>query len=274
MNSAQVFIQQEASARNMRLGDTMRLRCPWCESQEDSLTTTRTQMGLLYKCHRASCNHQGFVPTAGWILPIADKDSPIERSLRPYTGELFPLCQASQEFFRERYELSQVISSEFIQETAQGEYALPLLDILGHVTGYNIRQPWRHAPLNGVPGRPKALIYMHSHSPTYSAYYRDGSRKPLILVEDQLSAIKVYASGVANAVALCGVHLDAARVRAISQIMPPEVIIALDEDATSYAFLAAKRFGLAFRKIRVAMLGKDLKDTPMNDFREILGINE
>lgn len=257
---------------SLQPGHTRRTQCPWCRNSERSMTISRQALGLLYRCHRASCDHSGFVPTAGEILPVPDKDSPRERATRPFTGSIYPLSQASQRFFAERYELSADVATGFIQET-ESEYVLPIYDPLGHERGVNVRQPWKGAPLKGADGKPKSLIYMSSASPVQAFYYED-STLPMVVCEDQLSAIKVADSGLANAVALLGTHMDATRVQEIAMLHPKEVIIAMDEDATSKAFLAARKWGLAFRKIRVTMLGKDLKDTPMADFAGVLGINE
>lgn len=271
--TANAVIAQEVHSLALQPGETIRMTCPHCNARDErSLAVTRVALGIVYRCHRATCNTSSFIPTAGEILPAPDKESSRERSFRPFTGERFPLSDASLQFFAEHYELARATARLFIEET-KTEYALPIFDSLGHIRGYNIRQPWKLAPMPGRQDCPKSLIYMESSGPVQSWYYHHG-QLPFVLVEDQLSAIKLYASGIANAVALLGTYIDAERVREIAMLHPKEVIIALDSDATSRAFLAAKKWGLAFRKIRVAMLSKDLKDIPMNDFNEVLGIHE
>jgi DNA primase len=90
-----------------------------------------------------------------------------------------------------------------------------------------------------------------------------------IIVEDQISAIKLSAYGY-NAVALLGTHLNMSKVREIQRVAK-EVVIALDADATNKAFKMAKEFGLAFDRVKVAIMKQDAKDTSAGEFLEIFG---
>jgi len=111
--------------------------------------------------------------------------------------------------------------------------------------------------------------------PLQSWYLKRASADSLIVVEDQLSAIKLYSHGF-SAVALLGVpgdgNIGADRVRELASWSRGEVIIALDADATDKAFEFARRWGMAFRKLRVAILERDLKDEPAANFGEVLGL--
>lgn len=110
---------------------------------------------------------------------------------------------------------------------------------------------------------------MHAKGPVQS-WYLDTSNR-LVLVEDILSAIRVQQLGL-SACALLGTHLNNDKVREISLFKPGEVIIALDEDATDEAFKLAGRWGLAFPKIRVAILERDFKDDTDQNILRTLGV--
>ena len=69
-----------------------------------------------------------------------------------------------------------------------------------------------------------------------------------------------------------GSGLNAERVRDISLARPREVVIALDEDATGNAFAIAKKWGMAWNRTRVAILEKDIKDTPASEQAEAIGV--
>jgi hypothetical protein len=117
-----------------------------------------------------------------------------------------------------------------------------------------------------VPNAPVQSFYSHVYNL---------ATDPLVLVEDQLSAIKLFSTGKYNACALLGVPNDGSigvdRVREISKIPCSEVIVALDADATENAFQFVRKYGMAFKKIRVAILSKDIKDTQKAIFQEVLG---
>ena len=177
------------------------------------------------------------------------------------------------DYFSARFELD----TPTIMLSEDDRYVFPINNMLGHVSGYIVREPvWSgiECPRKGTGSGPKAVTYMHADSPTQSWYRTDsrlGGFKKLVLVEDMLSAMKVAQNGV-DSVALLGTQLDARKVREISQYRPSEVIIALDEDATDQAFKLAKKWGLAFPKVRVAILEQDIKDTDNEDVAEVLGL--
>ncbi len=203
------------------------------------------------------------------------------RELNPYVGVFTALTSQDITFFEERYGLKPPDSNELIFR-ADSRYAMPIRRPHGSPRGYVLRAPWRDSPLHiatHIPAR-KALTYMHVAEPVQSFYLRPytvGSLVPassLVLVEDQLSAIKLYQLGY-NSVALLGVpnkgNIGADRVAEISRVPASEVIVALDSDATAEAFNFVRQWGAAFTHSRVAILTKDIKDTPSDEIREILG---
>jgi len=195
--------------------------------------------------------------------------------LTPYTGQLDMLTPADLAYFDGHYEIP--FAHRFIQRGMDGSrYALPIFAPNGDTRGYVLRKGWAGSPLDGWSfGDKKALTYMHKAAPVQSSYIATGQpTRPLVLVEDQLSAIKLFTDGY-NAVALLGVpnggNIGADRVREIARIQAGEVVVALDADATTNALEFVRKYGMAFRKIRVAILDRDLKDTPKRQFREVLG---
>lgn len=254
----------------LAVGETRRIVCPSCHggaSQERSMNIQRTSEGVLYKCHRATCDARGFTGSSAASLPYKTPD----RTPEQYEDELLPLDKVDKEFFSDRFELER--PEDNIMRNQHGEYVLPIYGPDQYIRGYNVRQPWEGAPRNGRTQRPKARVYMHSLQPVQSTYVGSRDYRIVVLVEDQVSAIKAaqYAS-VEHAVALIGCHLDIPRVREIAMLRPSQVLLALDSDATDKAFKLAREFGLAFPKMRVVILDRDIKDTPKNEIDTVLGL--
>jgi hypothetical protein len=251
------------------IDESRRILCPFCkggQSNERSMNITRTSDGVLYNCHRVSCpSRPGFVGT-GAHGPIA----PVERTPENYEGELHALTPEDEQAFWSRFNIH---ACETVMYNEHDEYVLPIYGPDGYVRGYNIRQPWDGMPRKGRPNRPKSRVYMHSLKPVQSTYEGVNSASHVLLVEDQLSAIKAsQCANVTHAVALLGAHLDIPRVQEIAQLRPQEVLLALDADATETAFKLARLYGLAFPRLRVVILDRDIKDTPANKINEVLGI--
>lgn len=254
----------------LAVGESRRVLCAECHggrSQERSMNLTRTADGVLYHCHRVSCTLKpGFVGGSAAVLGAKPKDS----NLKPYQGALLPLSQLDVDFFDKKYE---VAASDYIQRNEHSEYVLPIFGHDGYIRGYNVRQPWPGAPRHGREGAAKAKVWMHADKPSQSTYPADLTSQAVVLVEDQLSAIKASQhASVTHAVALMGCHLDIPRVREIALLRPYEVLLALDSDATAEGFKLAREFGLAFPRMRVVILDRDLKDTPAAEINKVLGL--
>lgn len=201
--------------------------------------------------------------------------------LRPYTGPLYALSTEDLEFFKSRYELNTVPAMRGIMRGADDRYALPIFDARGIERGIVLRQPWGGAPIYGCSLiKPKADTYVSRRGPVQSHYGTQSAARhnALVVVEDQLSAIKLAAHGYPS-VALLGTPADkigtysgSDRVAELSRrgAVLDEVIIALDSDATEDAFMFARKWGHAFRRLRVAILSSDIKDTPSSEFAEVL----
>lgn len=247
--------------------------CPSCEggsTKETSFSVTRDPSGLLYNCYRASCFAKGFVPTAAGLLsPVRTK-----QKLRIYTGAIRPLEKKDVDYFYIRFGLTSMVSH--VLRSDRGEYILPIYNGDEFIRGYVVRQPtWKGklvAPRLGDtrPTTPKARTFPQVDEPMQS-FYLQGTGA-LVVVEDQISAMVVAQAGF-NSVALLGTTVNMAKVREWSLLQPKEVIIALDKDATGEAFRIARKWGLAFPKLRVAMLERDLKDEQVEDISGVLGVN-
>lgn len=261
----------EIEFHHLAVGETTRAQCPNCLNREASFAVTRNTEGLLYRCHRSTCDISGFTATRAAYM----QDVPTGTPLKPYSGELLPLTSKDKLFFKTHYELSNEVI-ETIYANEHDEYVLEILGPSKYVKGYNVRQPWPNSPRKGRPDKPKARVWMHSILPVQSFHSTnymttEFGNDTVVVVEDQLSAMKVAVAGL-DTVAIIGTHMNEAKIREIAQWRPKRVLIALDADATAKSFIMARKWGLAFEYVRVVPLERDLKDSPLADIPYILGV--
>lgn len=252
------------TAAELPLNETVYATCPECRGQ-GKFSVTRTREGVLWNCFRASCPVKGFSPTAGELIAPERKAS----TLRPFTGRLELLRASERKFFERQFDLvgEQLDLIRYAPE--EERYAFPILDPRGYVRGFTLR--------TYDDRQPKSLTRMHTEGPTQSWHepgwlerHSDTSHK-IVVVEDQMSAM-VCASGGLSAVALLGTSLNNDKVREIAMQRPKEVLLALDADATDQAFKLARKWALAFERMRVVVLERDLKEESREDVREVLGL--
>jgi hypothetical protein len=274
------FVRMEAEG--LGVGATLSaVLCPACgggERKSRKFSITRNPDGLLYHCFRASCGASGFIPTAGILLqggPMpTDTDTRAKR--RVYTGELHPLEPADKEYFMARFGIEcDALPAGLLNVNERGEYVTEIRDSLGRGRGYVVRRGgWSGepaAPRQRKTDGPKSLVFMNDPRTPAQAWMLPAGYwgKRILLVEDCMSAIVATFYGW-KACALLGTHLNAERVREIALELPTEVVIALDRDATNAAFGMARKWGLAFPKVRVMPLLKDIKDTSSDELNRLL----
>ncbi len=255
-------------AANLAANQTAYVDCPACGGHR-KFSVTRRPAGVIWNCFKLECDVKGSTIEHAALQPAPARGT----KLKPYTGAIYNPDVRDCAYFYERFGLEGI--GDCIAVSVDDRYIFPVQNYLGHISGYVLREPvWSgiECPRKGTGRGPKAVLYMHSDAPTQSWYRSKYAGPKIVLVEDQLSAMKVAQQTETTAVALLGTQLDARKVREISQYRPDEVIIALDEDATDQAFKLARKWGLAFSKVRVAILEQDLKDTDNDDILEVLGL--
>lgn len=270
-------VRLRADEANLAVGDSVKGVCPVCDggrTHEVTFSITRQSDGLLFNCYRATCPARGFVATAA-VLQTPTKH---KYKVREYYHPVLPLETEDEDYFYARFEIS---DTSQIFRSERDEYIFPIISPRGYTRGYTVRQPsWSGSPESprtgyGRSSVPKARCFPHSEEPMQSFYPPKadihGRQQTLVVVEDQVSAIKVSQKGF-TAVALCGTSVNADKVREWGSFHPSQVLVALDADATSEAFKIARRWGLAFSTLRVVILLQDLKDSLSEDIPEILGV--
>lgn len=97
----------------------------------------------------------------------------------------------------------------------------------------------------------------------------------LFIVEDQISACKIHATGIASAVSLMGTNMPVDKAREIAdeckhRDMRP--MLALDPDASGKAFAFQKKYAHIMPDMGVFVFKRDPKDTPMDELRRLINV--
>lgn len=242
-------------------GQSDRSRCPKCQAEEAAFVVTKQEDGsLAWICHRASCGYKGATqPSAAGMRQNAPR-------LRQHAAAPEVDLYVNNEWLGLQYDIDgkALGAAGVAQDTISNGWYFPIYDNHGSKLGFNLR--W-------YDGRvPKCRMYLtkDSESATMAWYRHPGERDWVILVEDQVSAIKIWSLGY-DAVALLGTHLDPGRAGAISQEYF-NCLIWLDVDAAKKAAQYAAHFRLYFDRIDWHVSSLDPKDVNTTFLKETLEI--
>lgn len=230
--------------------------CPKCSggsSREKSFSVTRKDVRLVFVCHRASCDLRGEIGAGrSSVVPNQPhRRSGRERYAALGKGALPPQIAS---LLLNKYGLcSRDVSrgllrwTEAHSPTGYGRLVLPILDSAGYPSGYVARK------MDSQNG-PKTFTMAEQHE---GAWYLNRTSTHLIIVEDQLSALRI--SRHLNAVALLGTNLSEPILTAIKKGKFAKVFLALDRDAFPLSIKMAVRLRSQL-PLTVLRLPKDIKE--------------
>lgn len=240
---------------------TVYVTCPSC-GRAKKMSISRLEDGsILYHCFRPTCpaNRGGNITPNG-VRTLAKVTPTAEFKRRPFDGDIVPLPPKRRRYLKEVLGLDDehLETARIMWAPKEARVAYPIFDPMG------VRDGWCLRSYDG--DKPKALTQMEVARPSHS-YYGAGTG-PTVIVEDPLSGIR--ASRYLNAVALLGAGLGASAAIEIAANRP-DVIFALDRDATAQAIELVRRHRLLFNSSTVLTLPRDLKDFPEPELAEFLG---
>lgn len=249
---------------SLPLGSTRSGDCPNCGKRK--FYVTRKPGGLVFVCHRASCPTAGFIADNG----VQAETTASRPSGRYYSGNTRLPDDEDVRYFVERfglreYDLDPVGMSYWIKVASDGRYYFPILDYKEDHVGEVLRRPiWDGEPKpprrdTCYNGMPKAMTYLHDPDTTKMAWYHSSDPNIVVIVEDQVSAMRIACTGF-PAVALLGTSMNLDHVRDLQRYGAKTVIFALDRDAKRKGIEMFARYGSIFRHAKVADLVQDPKD--------------
>lgn len=256
----------DAVEQDLQQDNTIRTTCPFCEGLAPTFTITRTELGLLYNCYRASCGEKGFISSIPGTTEVEkEKKNNKKFVARPFTKPLESLPENVYEWFQEKYEISpeECDRNGFKYEPKYDRIYMPVFDYADREFGgiTKARSP--------SPDAPKTLTYFTEQ--TSGLHYVRGARErtgPIALSEDIFSGIKL--AHYCRSVCLLGTTINPVR---ISELMrqTDTLILVLDPDAVDKALKYKKKYSLYFsRNFYVVLLSNDPKDTPHAELEQIM----
>lgn len=255
------------SGASLRPGETERtLLCPACKgggTQEKSFSMSRKENVILYKCFRASCGIHGKIDVHGTLGNLAVKEE-VQETVHKRLGRPFglPLQRVENTTPLSAYGLVveelDMYGVRYCKE--EDRFAFPVYSPIRAQRGVMMRnfnaeskfQKWDAYPdVAGDSMGPWCSWYMHSKTLA--------SHSPVVVVEDQISAIKV--SRQFRTCSLLGTVLNIDKILEVIRVAKDsKIVLALDKDATEKAISYMHEFAFySAGRIRMAMLGKDLK---------------
>lgn len=243
------------------LGTTLRDICPKCGGgmeREKSLSVTLDEDGwLLWHCFRASCGLRG----RRLMWGVVHGHQPSAKKLpQGFSGALVGLPDPVLGWFWDKFGLGEKVLDDLRWKYApeRDRIYIPVSGPRGQYRGCILRE-WKNKLT------PRNLVYKELRDEPFMYWLRDEGGGPPVIVEDAISAAKVWASG-ASAISLGGTHLSAHMVREILNYHN-EAYLALDKDAYAKSVAYAGTFrGLI--GLKLWKLEKDLKYEKEERIRE------
>lgn len=228
--------------------------CPACrggDSGEHTLSVSSTDTGIVWMCHRASCTFRG---GSGGVRAVSSKLQTSAPAVRGVVGktlirEAEVLTPSTKDYLFDTYGLTASTLSRFNvgYDTKSDRVVLPVIDKDNEVVGAMLRS------FSGAT--PKTISHTE---PDSIAWYMRPQKDVLVVVEDQLSAMRVWQYGFSS-VALLGTHMNMQRVLEIKKAGYKRVLLALDKDATGKAVKHVVTYRSVLPML-ILPLSKDIKD--------------
>ena len=257
--------QLTAEALDIQVGESRKIVCPFCRAtHEMSLSLSRTEEGLLYKCFRVKCGARGFISSIPGTTRIDLPDKKKVFTPREFKHDLTLLPDEIYTWLFNKYYITkeEADNEGFRYEPKYNRIYMPVFDEQGSEFGAVTKAIERGTDV------PKTLTYI-TRDTSRVHFSRQGleRRGPLCVVEDVLSAVRV--SRYLKTCALLGTTINNEKIRTMRSVSSSLIMI-LDNDAIELALRFRKRYGFYFGQFRVMMPEKDPKDMSPKELEEFL----
>jgi hypothetical protein len=265
--------------------------CPFCRADHEAkFSVKRVEDGYLYNCFRGKCGAAGFVSASGSASFVSRHSQEKRAGHKAYdNSRLKGLDAEDYRFFETQWNLRKnalvtvhhhrtlvvrvLAGNVFV--SPDDEYVFRIRDSRDVTRGWHVRQPaWKGVVChrNGLVamGKPKGMTYKNDPESPKAAWFNRESNGPLVIVEDYLSAMKVFQAGF-RALCLFGTSItDADRQEIRSQGIIGGTVLWLDADAQDQAYRNVQRHGVNLN-MRVVCTTKDPKALSELAIQEVIG---
>ena len=240
-------------------GQSTRIICPRCKSDERSMVVSCDNNLLRYKCFRATCNN-----SSGIVGGVRRQTSNRTKQFVPkvLAEPTIGLTKDVAEWLKDSYELENLHKQGVVYLPLSHRIYMPVYNWIGGTIGGVAKYI-----LKGI--KPKTVLYRHQdvpmvHFPKDTVQHPEDA--PLVICEDILSSIKVQY--IAPACAILGTHLTDGMAEVLYNT-GRDIIFMLDPDAVDKAVHMSKRYRALF-KSKVVVPSADPKDTLFVDLGELI----
>lgn len=248
---------------------TSRALCPSCgggRSREMSLSVRQLAVVGLVKlsCFRASC---GYYSTVVVDSSVTMPQTRLKQAT-PYTADTIPIGAGMGMFLEATFGLRDEIYMPHGWAMSANGHALvlPIRDPYGRVRGH----------LTRTFDNPKRVFTYKATAQPWLDWWAGDGTKPLVIVEDCLSACRLAGLGL-GAVALLGTGINVEQAKEIAQVAKishSHVYIALDRDAHTKSIKLAQHHAHILKMLPVC-LDLDIKNMVCDDdIRALFGVQD
>lgn len=260
--------------KELELDETLRTVCLFCgggSEKERSFAITRKESLLLYYCHRSSCGKRGVVGGTCIYREKSTQDNFKDKQykFREYKGELSEVADSAYKDYLGKYGITKQECVEqgirFAKDISRIYF--PIYDYRGFQYGENLKAI-------STEQKPKTLINRWTDGPLIHWPLGQKMEEVLVLVEDQISAIKT--SKIVLSASLLGTNLKEEGLSLFRKIGITKIILMMDGDEAGYKATSKLNNMLSsFFKVYTSYLplGKDPKDLSLEDLRRLCGIS-
>lgn len=260
--------------KELEINETLRTVCLFCgggSGKERSFAITRNNVGILYYCHRASCGKYGILGDISVGKKSNTESDPTnsKHKFREYKGVLSELADFAYNDYLGKYGITkqECIAQGIRFAKDINRIYFPIYDYRGFQYGENLKAI--------VPEqKPKTLINRWTDGPLIHWPLGQKMAEILILVEDQVSAIK--ASKICTTASLLGTNLKEEGLSLFRKIGIEKIILMMDGDEAGYKATSKLNNMLSpFFKVYTSYLplGKDPKDLSLDELWRLCGIS-
>lgn len=231
-----------------RLGDRVNAIgcCPVCGDPDGNVTVYRDPIHYTLRCWRGSCGAVTRIPAESLASGSTERDEFGFPKSNEYTGETFALARDHYAYFLRVYGIGADTLDRYGVRACDDRPAmhatllLPVRNRSGGTIGHVLHRQ------NPTFGQPKRLAFKENFASPWMAYYQapaNSAAAPVVIVEDQLSAMRLAQAGC-NAVALLGVSLDNHKVHDMQRAFGKHerFALALDSDVFNAAVALTRKW--------------------------------
>ncbi len=247
--------------------------CPKCKggsTGEKRLSLLRTDTHIKWHCHRASCGYSGMIA----MIAGSKEEMPSRREISTFQFDLQPMPLSMLAFFKDKYGLDEPdMDSYHIRWDAQKRrVGFRIAGRVNELVGWSMRSFEGATPKSIIhvcrPDKPCMSWYTHNTAGG-DKFAGQSRQSAVVVVEDQLSAIRAAKWAEVDAVALLGTGLNHSKIAELVAFKPKRTIIALDKDATKLGGKYVRQLQGILDNVELKILEKDVKDTSVEEIRSM-----